>query len=332
MFYVSLFFLFFFELSSISALAATMLMAMSTNATLPALVMSSTAVFVPMNIQVYKCFNVTSGTIGIAVFSLVNIVFLLPLYIFILYLGLKQWCASTTTSHTDFLTYNAVLVELLSVLGSSLISLGIFSGLSDLVYFGINLLSMQLFGQMTCHIFTCLEHYLAVVHPIFYRGLKNSKGIRIRNIATGCGFLLCFSALGLHYSDEALVTFFILIFSSIISFIAVTFCSLSVLCVLFRPGPAKVGGCRQQVDQSRLRAFNSIFAILLVMLVKLVGHIVGICLVVANPRERSMKCNLWISALWTSLPNALLLPVLYLKRANLCVVNVCVFKNVDTKS
>lgn len=91
-----------------------------------------------------------------------------------------------------------------------------------------------------------------------------------------------------------------------------------------------MGGRRQQVDQSRLRAFNSLSAILVVMLVKLIGHIVGVCLYVANPSDASIKCNLWISALWISLPNALLLPVLYLKRANLCVVS-CVFKNIDTK-
>lgn len=320
-----------FVLSYVSAIAATMLVVMSTNASLVSLSLPPNAIFLPINIQMYKCFNLTTGTVGITVFSFVSILFLLPLYIFILYLGLKQWqqqSASTPTSHADFLTYSAVLVELLSVLGSTLISLGLLTGLSNMVFPGISLLTMQVIGQMTCHILICLEHYLAVVHPIFYRGLKNAKGIRIRNIAIGCSGLLCFPALGLHYSDNAFITFFILFFSTTISFVAICFCSISVLCVLFRPRPAKVGGCRQQVDQSRLRAFNTIFAILAVMLVKLIVHTVGICLYATNLLEDSIKCHLWISALWMSMPNALLLPVLYLKRANLCVVN-CILKNLD---
>lgn len=297
-----------------------MFVVMSTNASLFSLSLPSTAIFLPINIQVYKCFNLTTGTIGITVFSFVSILFLLPLYIFVLYLGLKKWqqqSASTPTSHVDFLTYSAVPVELLSVLGSTLISLGLPTVLSNMVFPGISLLTMQLFGQMTYHILTCLEHYLAVVHPIFYRGLKNAKGIRRRNIVSGCSGLLWFSTLGLHYSDNAFITFFILFFSTIISFVAICFCSISVLCVLFRPRPAKVGGCRQQVDQSRLRAFNTIFAILAVMLVKLIGHTVGICLYAANMLEDSIKCNLWISALWMSMPNALLLPMLYLKKLRL---------------
>lgn len=106
-----------------SALAAAVLAAVSTNASLPALSLPPNTGFLPMNFQVYKCFNRTTGTIGIAVFSSVSIVFLLPLYLFILYVGLKQWrqqrAASTPTSHADFLTYKAVLVELLSVLGSN---------------------------------------------------------------------------------------------------------------------------------------------------------------------------------------------------------------------
>lgn len=89
-----------------------------------------------------------------------------------------------------------------------------------------------------------------------------------------------------------------------------------------------MGGCRPQVDQSRLRAFNSSFTILVVMLVKLVGHIVGIGLYTANNLDNILKCNLWISALWITLPNAMLLPVLYLKRTNLCAVK-CLFKNID---
>lgn len=312
-----------FVLSSVSAIAATMLVVMSTNASLVSLSLPSNAIFIPMSIQVYECFNLTTGTVGITVFSFVSILFLLPLYIFVLYLGLKQWqqqITSRPTSHVDFLTYSAVLIELLSVLGSTLISLGLLTGLSYMVFPVISLLTIQVFGQMTFHIL--------ISHPIFYRGLKNAKGIRIRNIATGCSGLLCFSTLGLHYSDNAFITFFILFFSTIISFVAIYFCSISVLCVLFRPRPAKVGGCRQQVHQSRLRAFNTIFAILAVMLVKFIGHTVGICLYAAHLLEDSIKCNLWISALWMSMPNALLLPVLYLKRANLCVVN-CVFKNLD---
>lgn len=316
-------------LSSASAIAAALLIVMSNTSLGAGPAPPSNAVFLPMNVQAYKCFNLTTGTVSISVFSFISIIFLLPLYTFVLYLGLKRWrqqSANASTSHIDFLTYNAAVVELLSVLGSTLVSLGFLTGLSELVWPGIALLNMQLFGQMLCHVLTCFEHYLAVVHPIFHRGLKNANCVRIRNIATGCSGLLCFSTLVLNHSENALFTFFILLFSTIISFIAISFCSISILCILIRPGPGKVGGSRQQVDQLRLRAFNTSIKILVVMLLKLICYVISICLYGSNRFEDNIKCNFWLSVLWISMPNGLLLPLLYLKRANFWVGS-CVMNN-----
>lgn len=46
---------------------------------------------------------------------------------------------------------------------------------------------------------TCVEHYLAVVHPITYLSLRKAKGIRIRNITAGRIWLLIFAASGLVF-------------------------------------------------------------------------------------------------------------------------------------
>ncbi|KAG8006021.1 hypothetical protein GBF38_005130 [Nibea albiflora] len=156
--------------------------------------------------EAYNCFNTTVGTFSITTFTVTSVLLLLPLYILVLYLGLqrrRQQRCGATTSHSDLFTYHMVFMELISVLGSCLCCCGVHTDHPLVTLVGIYLSVINLTGQMLFHILTCVERYLAVVHPVTYRSLKEARGIRMRNVIIGCVWLLCFAGTGLmSFVDE----------------------------------------------------------------------------------------------------------------------------------
>ncbi|KAE8279329.1 hypothetical protein D5F01_LYC22916 [Larimichthys crocea] len=145
--------------------------------------------------EAHNCLNTTVGTTHITAFTITSILLLLPLYVLVLYLGLQRWRqqrSGTTMSHSDVFTYHMVCIELISVLGSCLNCWGVHTDQPLMMMVGINLSVINLTGQMFFHILTCVERYLAVVHPVTYRSLKEARGIRMRNVIIGCVWLLCF--------------------------------------------------------------------------------------------------------------------------------------------
>ncbi len=253
-------------------------------------------------------------------FNITNILLLLPLCVFILYLGLQRWRQQRSTStaamasHSDSFTYHLVAMELIGVLGYILCCCGIYSNHSVILLVGYCLCSSTWYGEMFFHILTCVERYLAVVHPITYLSLRGERGIRIRNISIGCVWLLCFVAACRITFEGALIIMdsCLLIFS----FIVIFFCSLSVLCVLIRPGPGEQGGDRKSVDQSKQRAFYTIVAILGVLMLKCVWNLTW---VVLNVSKKSSDCVVMMSGVWLNLPSSLVLPLLFLHRAGTLV-------------
>lgn len=146
------------------------------------------------DIPLYVCLSFPVGTAITMAFTLTSLLILLPLYIFILYKDVKQWRqqhSSTSMSHSDVFAYHMVIIELLSVLGSTLLTVNAYTELQWLALTGIIILTMNYTGQLAFHFLTCGERYLAVVYPTTYLKLKKEKGIRIRNITIGCVWLLC---------------------------------------------------------------------------------------------------------------------------------------------
>eukprot|EP00064_Thunnus_orientalis_P019247 superscaffoldBa00004732_g19363 len=189
----------------------------------------------PSSLSVYnlmlKCFSSTAGFLSITAFTITIILFVLPLCILVLYLGHQRWRqqrSGTAISHSDLFTYHMVITELTNILGSILSCCSVLTDIPEIIMPNLYIYSINLYAQMSFHILTCVERYLAVVHPVTYLGLRKARGIRIRNITIGCVWLLCF------------VT----------------------------TGPGEGGGSRQQVQQSKLRAFYTIMAILGVLLLR----------------------------------------------------------------
>ncbi|XP_078020887.1 uncharacterized protein LOC144459928, partial [Epinephelus lanceolatus] len=249
-------------------------------------------------------------------FNITRFLLLLPLCILVLYLGLQRWQRQRSTStaaamtHSDIFTYHMVAVELVGLLGCILSCCGVFWEHLDVFTVGYYLWAFTWYGEMFFHILTCVERYLAVVHPVTYLSLRGERGIRIRNISIGCVWLICVGATGLVTLEDIAILwdFCLLGFSLII----MSFCSLSVLCVLIRPGPGEQGGDTERVDESKRRAFYTIVAILGVLLLRCCGNMMWAALIAL---EKSDECAVMLGDIWFNVPSSLVLPLLFLHRA-----------------
>lgn len=102
-------------------------------------------------------------------FNIINILFILPLCILILYYCLQEWrkkrstSSLATTSQSDPFTYHVVIIELIGVLGCISRCCGSYRNYRDSLFSGGNLLnSLTWTAQMFFYIVTALEWYLAI--------------------------------------------------------------------------------------------------------------------------------------------------------------------------
>ncbi|XP_078020514.1 uncharacterized protein LOC144459770 [Epinephelus lanceolatus] len=270
------------------------------------------------NAPFYICDSSQAAMIITDAFMVIRTFLTFPLGSLVLYLGHQRWRQQRsfkTTSHSDVFTYNTAAVNLIWGPGCLCYVCGTYVNHLLIKAFGICISSSVLFGESLFHVLTCVERYLAVVHPITYMGLKNERGVRIRNISIGCVWLMSFVMTGvtaLYLPDTALIPLIILL---VFSLAVVSFCSLSVLCVLIRPGPGEGGGEKQRVDRSKQRAFHTVTAILGVLGLWFVGLLASTGLYNYVLTNTNVMCVVASCGSWFSLPSCLVLPVLYLQRA-----------------
>ncbi|XP_024858245.1 uncharacterized protein LOC112449858 [Kryptolebias marmoratus] len=244
---------------------------------------------------------------------------LLPLFLLILLMGLQWWrsrrSAGTKMSHSDFFTYNMMVPEIICVVGSVVFVLGSNSNKELLVLLGLFMFCIILPGQTLFHVLTCVDRYLAVVHPVPYMHRKDTLGVRIRTISTVCVWLLSALWVGimkLYLPDFPTIPFFC--FLGVCIWI-IFFCCLSVLCALTRPGPGGAEDHRGQVDQSKRRAFDLILAITVTLHLRFVGLMVSFGLKNSILINLERFCAVLGSGIFLTLPSSLVLPLLFLHRA-----------------
>ncbi|KAM7366638.1 hypothetical protein PAMP_016059 [Pampus punctatissimus] len=258
-----------------------------------------------------KCLNSLTSNAIYSTFTFASVFFLFPLYILILYMGFQQQRLSgpaRTFTHSDILTYHMVLLEISGVFGSVFYTFGSYVNSDILLHLGIYAFSIIFPGQSLFHCLTCVERYLAAIHPITYMRLRETRGVRIRNISIACVWLVCLTWIGLIklYSPEfPMVPFF---FLTSITIIVILFCCISVLHFLTHPGPGDAGG-------NRRKAFHMLVAILGVLLLRFIGFLIFYSL------ERFLLVNedvlCWVNdtVIFLSFPSSLVLPLLFLHRA-----------------
>lgn len=264
--------------------------------------------------QMLTCYQQKSGIIMTAALTLTNTLFFLPLHAYVLHQGFRRWrLPAAAGSHSDFLAYQAVLVEMISTFGFILICCGVQAKHTHLAVTGISISAVQFSGELVFQILTCAERYLAVIHPVAYLGLKNSRGIRLRNAVVGCCWLLCVSAVSMLFIQgrAANGAFYFALLSC--SLAAVSFFSFSVLRALLRPRAAEVASSGQQVDPQKMRAFRMMMAILSVLMLKFAGNLFSTTTYVYFS-DFASQCISWMATLWLNIPSTLVIPLLYVQR------------------
>ncbi|XP_034060531.1 uncharacterized protein LOC117538739 [Gymnodraco acuticeps] len=263
----------------------------------------------------YTCFRCRPSFIFFISYSVANILVLLPLCSSIFYLGVQRYRGRDSTirgSHSDVFTYHMAVMEMVGVLGSIINCLGaiLANPLLLKIVFYFYLFSTN--GQMPFHILTCVERHLAVVHPITYLRLRNRGGIMIRNVSIAFAWLLFFTWFPVSILSYSMAPYFCV---TTFSMVVVTFCSLSVLRALIRPGPGEGGGDKGRLGQSKKRAFYTIMAIMLALCFRFCGHLLLFSILVSMDLGFCMPCALFVSQVWLCLPSSLVLPLLFLHRA-----------------
>lgn len=268
-----------------------------------------------------QCQDSVATTVITAMYSFFNIIFLFPVYILVLYMGFQRWRhqhsapAVMTMTHSDFFTYNMMILEILGVLGSLFQIVYSYTFNDTILMLVEYLFSVMLHGQSFFHVLTCLERYLAVVHPITYWHLRESQGIKIRNISTVSVWLLCFGWVAvehLYCANFHAVPFFCY---SGICISVISFCCLSVIHGLTRPGPGEVGGNKERLDQSKQKASHMIMAIMGVLLLRFVGILIYFVIDRKSSVDTKGLCMPLSLVFWLTVPSSLVIPLLFLHRA-----------------
>ncbi|KAF3837454.1 hypothetical protein F7725_004918 [Dissostichus mawsoni] len=203
-----------------------------------------------------------------------------------------------------------VATELMNILGSFLSCCAAYTGFKIMMILGMILFLLNFCAQQYFHVLTCVERYLAVVHPIIFLKLRGNRAVRIRNVTIVCVWLLCFGAIGLRNLPEDQIHGVSYLWTSLFLFV-ILFCSLSVVWVLIRPKP----GVGKRVDRTKVRALYLMMVILGVLVFRFGSTTIGSALYHSQNLVVDKKCLALFCMTWTGLPSSLVLPLLYLHRA-----------------
>lgn len=250
-------------------------------------------------------------------FAVTHIFLLLPLLGFVLFSCCQRRLesSSSTSSHSDVFTYNMVAMEMIQILANTCFCINIFPDfiVPWVFEFSLNVIFVTSNVKHEFQMLTCVELYFAVVFPITYLRHKTSTGVTIRNIGIGFVWLNCILWAVLTFQSisnfDPLTLYFLHIAGLLF---VICFCCISVLWTLKQRGQTRD---REQVDQSKLRAFYTILVIITVLFLSLGGVLV--CQAINNSigQKEDNECFSAQCAEWMSLPSSFVLPLLFLQRA-----------------
>ncbi len=265
-----------------------------------------------------SCFNSTPGSSVFTVFTITNILLLLPLSLFILSFGLQRWCKqrfSEPMNPIDVFTYHMVGMEMVGISASIVCCCGAFIDHVKMIGVGCNMFAIISCVKMFFHVLTCVERYVAVVHPMTYMSLSKAGGVMIRNVSIGCVWVICAGLIALRILLSRNFNLILFFCNLVFSLIVISFCCFSVLRVLIRPGPGEECGKEGNVDKMKQRAFITMTAIMAVLLLRFGGNLVCQALAASSALSFSVGCVVQISGIWFCLPSSYVLPLLFLHRA-----------------
>lgn len=263
------------------------------------------------------CLLSSFGSFAFYAFTFTSILVLLPPFILVLHLGLRQRLQqhlSTPTGHSDLFTFHVILFDLLSIFGCVVMSCGIHIHIPYMILVGMYFYSTNVLGQMCFHILTCMDRYVAVVYPVTYLSLKTTKWIKIRNITITCVWLCswCFFTHLVYQNGRSLA--YLLIGVETIGIFLIFVLNLYIVLSLIRRHPGKKGG-RRHVGPLKVKAVQNVTVILGVLSLRFLGYILATATTVIGQIQEAEKCITYLTGIWLTLPSSLVPPLIYLQKA-----------------
>lgn len=261
--------------------------------------------------HIYNCFGSDIGFQAFLFMLCTYVLFFLPLTIFIIYLGLQRCCTqSTVAAPMDVFTYNILVMETTGMLGCCLY---VFSDTPQMTVVAGYFFNMIIPGQTFLHMLTCLERYIAVVHPVLYLNLRKSVGVRNGTIGliwvSGVGWV------GLTGLCSPYVSTIAYVFFMALSLVVVAFFSFFVVYTLIQPGPGERGGDRERVAQSKRRAVHTIMVITGALSLRFIGQMICVLISIFMVMSDRGRCIMFVAGLFFCVPSSYILPLLFLHRA-----------------
>ncbi|MEQ2211812.1 hypothetical protein XENOCAPTIV_017091, partial [Xenoophorus captivus] len=242
--------------------------------------------------------------------NVIKIILLLPLCTYVLYLGYRQWRQQHSfQSHSDLYTFHLAAMELFWIFGFFCL---ICNKCPVISIVGNCAIRVAFYGEIFFHDLTCVERYLAVVHPVIYHGLKSTRGLRIKIISIGGVWLLSFGLTFINLGICSAYSSFPLLCLLIISILATSFCSFYALCALIRPKPGLEKG--ERVDRSKRRALHTIIFLWCMLCLWFVMLLLKFILGQSSLYSYIGQCLVSTVLNWFNLCSCLVLPLMFLRR------------------
>lgn len=273
--------------------------------------------FLPFTIyNMQLCMSSPSGSYTILGFGITSSLLVLPSCLLVLCQALRR-CreqrSNTLISNFHLFTYHLAAIEIMGISGHIIFFCGTKTDLPMLMTLGIVIFLITSAGQMFFHLLTSVERYLAVIHPITYRSLREARVIIVRNVTIGLSWALSLSTPLFTLVKGPVPIFFSTAIVSLY-FIVFLFLSLSVVCALPDKGPKREMGTPGRSGQ-KLRAFHTILVILGVLFVRFTGHLGLALFIIFSLLGKTVPCGFILSEFWFGLPSSLVLPLLFLHKA-----------------
>lgn len=246
-----------------------------------------------------------------------------PICLLIFYLGIQKWRRLRSLNNTDFLTINFGTLKLMVFLGHLIIIFCLYFKCFNMVNVGYGFWSISWHGENLFHFVTCIDRYLAVVHPIIYIQLRSQQWKRLRSITIGCIWMLSFGTSSLMMVKKVATIFGSCLL--VLSLILVTFLNVSILCILRRPGPGKPRGNKDRHDHAKQRALYTITSILGVLFLRFGWNLVWF---VSEIITEKVQCMFFIVGILVEIPSSLVLPFLFLQKKDTVKLCLCCKKNI----
>lgn len=267
----------------------------------------NTTISVNQTFQVYECLDVYLGIVTSMGSLVLDLMFFVPLHIWILSMSLKDLTKGKAIPASDVFTVALSLMEIISFFGFFMCIISLVYEISWSMYAAVFMLGKYLIGRPLMTSLICLERLVAVVYPLVF--LKFST-LRLRFICVAMAWLVTwsFGAYSIFSFPQIPVQVYSIFL--IVCLLCITACSLGLLKALLKPSPGNKE--TERMHNKKKRAFMVITSILAQLFVSYFSVLVIAVIKTHIPYDTF--CLLVGISMWFLRPSSAVQPMLYLSK------------------